>query len=193
VVPLFFPTERTEGYFRNTDSHGRIDRGVLRCEGRSGPSASLPRPAPPPECSTSPATRSAQRPRRPIVLRLRLIHARHPQFPSQPVLIYIEGTTAHLSSLARACSVGRGDSPDTHPRIRVLPAPGTGSLDRASPWRGTSTNYTNIPFPSILGLVSTHNYLVPDPQSLGSGSQVWFLVIGSFYFTTTRSVSMDGS
>jgi hypothetical protein len=134
---VFF-TERKEGYFRNTYSHGRIDRVLLRCEGRSAPSASLPRPAPPPECSANPPTRSAQRPRRPTVLRLRLIHARDPQFPSRPILICIEGTTAHLSSLARACSVGRGDSPDTHPYIRVPPAPGTGSLARAS--LGTSTS-----------------------------------------------------
>jgi hypothetical protein len=38
-----------------------------------------------------------------------------------------------------------------------------------------------------------HNYLVPDPQLLGSGPQVWFLIIGSSYFTTTRSGPMDDS
>jgi hypothetical protein len=43
------------------------------------------------------------------------------------------------------------------------------------------------------GLVTTHNYLVSSPQLLGSGPQDWFLVIGSSYFTTTRSEPMDGS
>jgi hypothetical protein len=45
----------------------------------------------------------------------------------------------------------------------------------------------------ITGLIHIHNYLICDTQLLGSGSQHWFFVIGSSYFTTTRSGPMDGS
>jgi hypothetical protein len=41
--------------------------------------------------------------------------------------------------------------------------------------------------------ITTHSYLVPSPQLFGLGAQDWFLVIGSFYFTITRSGPMDDS